>query len=224
MEINAALQLPGVRAVLTGEDIQRWAQPFVVGIKQPMQHWALAVDCVRYVGEPVAVVVAEDRYTAEDALDLIQVAYEPRRAVMEIDAALAEGCELLHEAVGSNVVSDRRFVYGEPDGEFPGSRRISTTVRYPRNSCSPMECGVVIAEYLGVDEGYDALSNFMGPFSLHAVMALALKVPGNKLRHRVPQRLWWQLRGQAGCVSVCSADVSGSSQGWRSREVGGGSA
>lgn len=187
MDVNAALQLPGVRAVLTGEDVQRWGQPFVVGVKQPMQHWALAVDRVRYVGEPVAVVVAEDRYTAEDALDLIRVDYEPRRAVVEIDAALAEGCELLHEAVGSNVLSERRFSYGEPDALFSGSRRISTTVRYPRNSCSPMECAVVIAEYLGADEGYDALSNFMGPFSLHAVMALALKVPGNKLRHRVPR-------------------------------------
>ena len=50
-----------------------------------------------------------------------------------------------------------------------------------------MECGVVIAEHLPGDEGYDVLSNFMGPFSLHAVMAMALKVPGNKLRHRVPR-------------------------------------
>lgn len=184
-----ALALPGVRAVLTGEDVKAWAQPFVVGVKQPMQHWVLAVDRVRHVGEPVAVVVAEDRYIAEDAVDLVRVEYEPLPVVVEIEQALSEESTALHEAVGSNVVSDRAFRYGDPESAFnaPGVRAVSTTVHYPRNSCSPMECGVVIAEHLPGDEGYDVLSNFMGPFSLHAVMAMALKVAGNKLRHRVPR-------------------------------------
>ncbi|MGV3499459.1 MAG: xanthine dehydrogenase family protein molybdopterin-binding subunit [Hydrogenophaga sp.] len=186
---QAALALHGVRAVLTGADVQAWAQPFVVGVKQPMQHWALAVDRVRHVGEPVAVVVAEDRYIAEDALDLLRVEYEPLPVVMDIERALQQGTLPLHEAVGSNVVSDREFCYGDPGAAFarPGVRTVRTTVHYPRNSCSPIECGVVIAEHLPGDEGYDVLSNFMGPFSLHAVMAMALKVPGNKLRHRVPR-------------------------------------
>lgn len=182
-----ALELKGVRAVLTGEDVQRWAQPFIVGVKQPMQHWALAVDRVRHVGEPVAVVVAETRYIAEDALDLIRVEYEALPAVVEIERALHRESPPLHEAVGSNIVSERSFRYGEPEDAFAGARRIQTTVHYPRNSCAPIECGVVIAEHLSGDEGYDVLSNFMGPFSLHAVMAMALKVPGNKLRHRVPR-------------------------------------
>lgn len=186
---QAALALPGVRAVLTGADVQAWAQPFVVGVKQPMQHWALAVDRVRHVGEPVAVVVAEDRYIAEDALDLLRADYEPLPVVVDIERALQDGAPPLHEAVGSNVVSDRAFRYGDPESAFthPGVRTVRTTVHYPRNSCPPMECGVVIAEHLPGDEGYDVLSNFMGPFSLHAVMAMALKVPGNKLRHRVPR-------------------------------------
>lgn len=189
VDATKALALPGVRAVLTGEDVKAWAQPFVVGVKQPMQHWVLAVDRVRHVGEPVAVVVAEDRYIAEDALDLVQVEYEPLPVVLEIEQALSEASTVLHEAVGSNVVSDRAFRYGDPESAFnaPGVRTVGTTVHYPRNSCAPMECGVVIAEHLSGDEGYDVLSNFMGPFSLHAVMAMALKVAGNKLRHRVPR-------------------------------------
>ncbi|MFM2036735.1 MAG: hypothetical protein RL459_2000, partial [Pseudomonadota bacterium] len=184
-----ALALSGVRAVLTGEDVKAWSQPFVVGVKQPMQHWVLAVERVRHVGEPVAVVVAENRYIAEDALDLVRVEYEPLPVVVEIEQALSEESTVLHEAVGSNVVSDRAFRYGDPESAFnaPGVRTVSTNVHYPRNSCSPMECGVVIAEHLPGDEGYDVLSNFMGPFSLHAVMAMALKVAGNKLRHRVPR-------------------------------------
>lgn len=189
VDATKALALPGVRAVLTGEDVKAWAQPFVVGVKQPMQHWVLAVDRVRHVGEPVAVVVAEDRYIAEDALDLVQVEYEPLPVVLEIEQALSEATTVLHEAVGSNVVSDRAFRYGDPESAFkaPGVRTVGTTVHYPRNTCAPMECGVVIAEHLPGDEGYDVLSNFMGPFSLHAVMAMALKVAGNKLRHRVPR-------------------------------------
>lgn len=188
VDASAALAMPGVRAVLTGEDVRRWSQPFVVGVKAPMQHWALAVDRVRYMGEPVAVVVAEDRYVAEDALDAIRVDYAPKPAIADLDAAVADGAALLHDAVGSNVVSDRSFTYGEPEAAFTAAaHRIALTVRYPRNSCTPIECGVVVAEHLPGDEGYDVLSNFMGPYSLHAVMALALKVPGNRLRHRVPR-------------------------------------
>lgn len=180
-----AEQAPGVRAVLVGADVARWSRPFVVGVKQPMEQWALAVDKVRYVGEPVAVVVAESRYLAEDALELVEVDYEPLPAVTHIEMAIAADAPILHERVGSNVVSDRHFAYGDPDQAFAtAARQVELTVRYPRNSCTPIESGVVVAEYLSAAEGYDASSNFMGPFSLHTVMALALKVPGNRLRHR----------------------------------------
>ncbi|OZI43331.1 xanthine dehydrogenase family protein molybdopterin-binding subunit [Bordetella genomosp. 4] len=180
-----ALALPGVRAVLTGQDLAAWSRPFVVGVKQPMEQWSLAIDHVRYVGEPVAVVIAENRYLAEDGADLIQVAYEPLGAAVSIEDAIAEDAPILHEKVGTNVVSDRSFRYGDPEAAFAAAaHRIGLTVRYPRNSCTPIECAVVVAEYLSAQDGYDVQSNFMGPFSLHTVMALALKVPGNRLRHR----------------------------------------
>ncbi|MCE9665464.1 hypothetical protein LY622_18755 [Halomonas sp. M5N1S17] len=75
VDVTAALTMPGVHEVLTREDIKRWAQPFPVGVRQPMEHWCLAVDKVRYVGEPVAVVMAESRYLAKDALDVIRLSY-----------------------------------------------------------------------------------------------------------------------------------------------------
>lgn len=188
VDVSAALTAPGVRTVLTGEDVRRWAAPFVVGVKAPMEHWCLAVDKVRYTGEPVALVVAEDRYLAEDAADLVRVDYEPVPVAVEIAQAIADGAPLLHEAVGSNVLSDRSFVYGDPDGAFAAAaHRVRLDVRYPRNSCTPIECFVAVAEHLAGGEGYDVLSNFMGPFSLQAVMALALKVPASKLRLRTPR-------------------------------------
>jgi 2-furoyl-CoA dehydrogenase large subunit len=185
MRVERAEASPGVHAVLTGADVRRWSKPFIVGVKQPMEMWALAVDKVRYTGEPVAVVVAESRYLAEDALELIEVEYDPLLAVVDIEAAAGEGAPILHAAVGSNVVSDRSFSYGAPDIAFASAaHRVSLSVRYPRNSCTPIETAVVLAEFLSEEAGYDLQSNFMGPFSLHTVMAMALKVPGNCLRHR----------------------------------------
>ncbi len=63
---DRAMAVPGVRAVLTPRDVAGWSRRFVVGVKQPMEQWAVAMDKVRYVGEPVAVVIAESRYAAED--------------------------------------------------------------------------------------------------------------------------------------------------------------
>ena len=188
IDAAAACAMPGVRAVLTREDILAWSQPFVVGVKQPMQHFSLATSRVRYVGEPVAVVIAENRYVAEDALDAIVANYTPLPAVVHIAEALKPESTTLHPMVGSNVVSDRSYRYGEPEHAFANAAQVvEISVQYPRNSCTPIECGVVIANYDPASESYDISSNFMGPFSLHAVMALALKVPGNKLRHRTPR-------------------------------------
>ncbi|MBU6491824.1 MAG: molybdopterin-dependent oxidoreductase [Burkholderiales bacterium] len=188
LDVTAALAAPGVRAVLTGEDVKAWSRPFVVGVKSPMQHYSLAVDRVRYVGEPVAVVVAQSRAMAEDALDLIKVTYDPLPPVVTIEAAMRDDASVLHPAVGTNVLSDRLFSYGDPDDAFERApHRVSLRVNYPRNSCTPIECAVVIAERLAGDEGYDVTSNFMGPFSLHAVMAMALNLPANRLRHKAPR-------------------------------------
>ena len=118
LDATAALSMPEVVTVLTGEDIVAWSRPFIAGVKQPMRHYALAVDRVRYTGEPVAVVVARDRYGAEDALERIEVEYRELDPVVDAVAAAAPGALLLHRDVGSNVVSDRRLRYGDPDTAF----------------------------------------------------------------------------------------------------------
>ncbi|MEO9162181.1 MAG: molybdopterin cofactor-binding domain-containing protein [Casimicrobiaceae bacterium] len=188
IDANAALTQPGVRAVLTGADVRAWSQPFVVGVKQPMEHWCLAQERVRYVGEPVAVVIAENRYLAEDALEHLRVEYAPLPAVVDPESALAAEAPVLHGAVGSNKVSDRAFRYGDPEEAFGrAAHTVRLALRYPRSSCTPIEGYVVVAEYLAGVAGYDVLSNFQGPFALHPVMALALKVSAAKLRLRTPR-------------------------------------
>ncbi|HEV2547091.1 MAG TPA: xanthine dehydrogenase family protein molybdopterin-binding subunit [Stellaceae bacterium] len=187
IDTSAALKLPGVAAVITREEVTKLSSRFVVGVKQALDCWALAVDRVRYVGEPIAVVLAEDRYVAEDALERIAVEYRPLAAVVDPRAAASAESPRLFPAVGSNVVSERTFVYGEPDGQFAAAERtVALTVDYPRNSCTPIEGYVVVADYNPADGVYDVLANFQGPFSLHPVMARALNVPGNRLRLRTP--------------------------------------
>ncbi|KAA0575136.1 molybdopterin-dependent oxidoreductase [Azospirillum sp. B21] len=187
IDTAAALTVPGVAAVVTGADAKRLASAFLVGIRAPMEHWCLAIDRVRHVGEPVAVVLADSRYQAEDALDRIEVRYRPLPPVTSITQALEEGSEPLHPAVGSNLVNSRSFRYGNPEAAFArAARTVSVEVEYPRNSCTPMECFVVLADYDAAEDSYEVLSNFSGPFAVHPVMARALNVPGSRLRLKTP--------------------------------------
>ncbi len=187
IDCAAARAADGVVAVLTGADVKALTTSLVVGVRAAIECWPIAVDRVRYVGEPVAVVVASDRYRAEDALDLIEVGYRQLPAVVDPLAAAAPGAPLLHPAANSNVIGERIFRYGDPESALAAAaHRIRVDIRYPRNSCTPIETYGIVAEYDPSEGGYDVLANFQGPFSLHPVMARALKVPGNRLRLRTP--------------------------------------
>jgi 2-furoyl-CoA dehydrogenase large subunit len=178
---------PGVVAVLTGREIKEDSDPFLIVLRQPMDQWSLAVDRVRFVGEAVAVVVAEDRYVAEDALDDIAVEYRKLPAIVDPLAALEKDAPLVHPAVGSNVPSDRHFNYGNPGAKFAEADRVvSLTIDYPRNSQTPLEGYVVVADYQPGEGVYDVLCNFQGPFTVHPVMSRALRCQGAQLRIRTP--------------------------------------
>ena len=187
IDAPAAASMPGIACIVTGEDAQRWTRPFAVAVKTAMQQWCLAVDRVRYVGEPVAVVLAHDRYLAEDAVEQIAVEYRPLPAVVDPEAAALPEAPLLHPAVGSNIVSDRSFRYGDPEAAFAAAaHRVAITTRYPRNAGTPIENFVVLAEHLPGEDIYEVTANFQGPLAMHPVMALALGVPANRLRLRTP--------------------------------------
>jgi 2-furoyl-CoA dehydrogenase large subunit len=187
IDVGRACALPGVRAVVTGEQIARLTRPFTVGIKTPMRHFSLAVERVRYHGEPVAIVLGESPYLAEDGAALVDVAYVPLRAVIDPELAARDDAPRLHQEVASNVISERRFRYGEPERAFAAADQVvEIKAVYPRNSVTPIECFGVMAEYRPGEGTYEVTSNFQGPFALHPVMALALQVPGNRLRLKSP--------------------------------------
>ncbi|WP_039800516.1 molybdopterin cofactor-binding domain-containing protein [Bradyrhizobium sp. WSM4349] len=187
IDSEVARHADGVVAVLTGEDIKALTASLVVGVKAPVECWPIAVGRVRYVGEPVAVVIASDRYKAEDAIDLIDVQYRALPANIDPLKALSPESPVLHDGFRGNVASDRAFRYGDPDRAFAeAAHRISVDIRYPRNSCTPIETYGVIADYDASEDAFDILANFQGPFSIHAVISRALKVPGNRVRLRTP--------------------------------------
>jgi len=187
IDSRAALAADGVVAVLTGADVKALTASLPVGIKAAIECWPIAIERVRYVGEPVAIVVASDRYRAEDALERIAVRYRPLPAVVDPLVAAAPDAPLLHPGTSGNVIAERNFRYGDPERAFAAAaHRVRVEIHYPRNSCTPIETYGVIAEYDPAADAYDVLANFQGPFSLHPVMARALKVPGNRLRLRTP--------------------------------------
>ncbi len=186
-DASRACALPGVATVLTGVEVRALSASLLVGVKAPIECWPIATDRVRYVGEPVAVVVARDRYIAEDAAELIAVEYQRIPAIVDPTAALAPDAPVLHEGLGGNLASERRFRFGAPEAAFAAAaHRVEIKTHYPRSACTPIETYGVLAQYDAGSDAYDVLANFQGPFSLHAVIARALRVPGNRLRLRTP--------------------------------------
>jgi 2-furoyl-CoA dehydrogenase large subunit len=178
LDASAALELPGVVGVLTGADVGTMSRPFPAGVDSPIPYLAAAHQTARYAGEPLAVVVARDRYVAEDALELIEVDYEPLPPVLDPLAA-AEAPEL--------VASDRSFSYGDAGGALAGAHLVvRERFSFPRWSGTPVECYGVIASWDRAAGSLTAWANFQGPFTLHSVAAAALGLPGSKLRLITP--------------------------------------
>jgi len=173
VDATAALALDGVRGVLTGEDVARLSRPFPAGIESPVPQYAAAVGTARYVGEPLAVVVARDRYVAEDAAELVAVDYEPLDPVVDPLEAAA--------------IHDRSFHYGDVDEALARCDLVvRETFHVPRFTCLPVECFGVVCDWDAAGERLTAWANFQGPFTLHGVAAAALGLRGDRLRLVTP--------------------------------------
>lgn len=189
VHLERARAHPGVAAVIGPEEVAAALHPFPLSLKTPMPYYPTATDKTRFVGEPVAVVVASDRYVAEDAAELVEVDYEPLPAVVDTDKALDLGAPKLHEQAEGNVATDRTFHFGPVDEIFDRADRVVTAeYEFPRYSSTPMECYSVVAEWHDEVDGpaITAWANFHGPFSMVPVLAGALRIPTSRVRLHVP--------------------------------------
>ncbi len=187
IDASRAQALAGVSGVVTGAQIADFTNPIPSVVRVPMTYYPIAIEKVRYVGEPVAVIVADDRYTAEDALDLIEVEYQNLQVIADPEQALDPDGTPLHDEMGSNVANRRHFVSGDPDRAFESAAHIvELDYRFPKYGSTPMETYGVIAHHETAPERFTSWSNFQGPFVLQPLMAASLGVPGNRLRLITP--------------------------------------
>src|SRR5438046_4997571 len=140
---KAALGSPGVVAVVTAEDlgdvgripVRLGPRPSIVACLQP----PLARDKVRYVGEPVAFVVATSRYLAEDALDVVGVDYQPLPAIADARRAVERDAPVLHEGIGGNVVTTLETRRGDGTAALANAHtRVSERLAVQRHPGVPM--------------------------------------------------------------------------------------
>ena len=188
IDTSKAAAAPGVLAVITGRDVERQSSPFSLGVSSPVKYYPTAIDKVRFVGEPVAVVVATSRYAAEDAVDLIEVEYEALPAVVDPEDACQPGAPILHDNVGTNDVCHREIEYGDLAQAWKDADLVVETGRlsFPKYSSVPLETYGVIAQFEQASGLLTIWSNFHGPFIMHPVTVKTLGMAENKVRFVVP--------------------------------------
>lgn len=150
LRADEARKMPGVAAVIAGGGLGSLSRTQPVTHAHPALRPAMPTPLtdgrVRYVGEPVAVAVAEDRYRAEDALDRLEVEYDLLPVVADPAAALAEGAAVLHESLGDNVAAEWRETVGDIERALAEAPRVfRDRLHVSRGTGAPIECRGTVA-------------------------------------------------------------------------------
>jgi carbon-monoxide dehydrogenase large subunit len=192
VDASEARELPGVVAVYTGEDIARLTEPvtpgsttgmtFVPGMQSPPFH-GLATDKVRHVGDPIALVVAESRYIAEDALELIVEDIEPLDPVVTYADALDPTKDPVWDEVPDNVHLRSAMPLGDVDAAFAkADRTLTATIEVHRHQPVPMECRALIADYDKATGHLTLHASTQSPHMYRLVLPAQIGVPMENIR------------------------------------------
>ena len=188
IDTSRAEALKGVLAVVTGPEVVGQTKTLPPrAINKPAKQWVMAGDKIHYLGEPLAAVVAETRYIAEDALELIDIEYDPLPAVVRIDDALKPGAPLLFEEVGTNALLEDRMDHGD----FEKAMKEADVVlrekfAVHRYSSTPLENWVIIARHDKGNDSFTVWANDQQPGRSVANVSSVMGIPANKLRLIVP--------------------------------------
>jgi 4-hydroxybenzoyl-CoA reductase subunit alpha len=179
IDASKALATPGVFAVITGQDL-----PIPYGILPVSQdEHALCVDKVRFIGDPVAAVVAIDEDTAFDAMNLIEVEYEPLPSISNIEEALLIGEPRIHDyGDGGNVHKKVSLEFGDVEEGFKEADLIREDIFfYEGNTHLPMEQHAAVA-YFDTDNKLTLWSATQTPHYVHRALAKVLEMPASHIR------------------------------------------
>jgi 4-hydroxybenzoyl-CoA reductase alpha subunit len=184
VDASKALALPGVAAVATGADLQvRYGI-----LPSSPDETVMAIDRVRYVGDPVACVVADDELTAEEALSLIDVEYEPLPAIMSIDEALRDDLPQIHPNPrrSNNIHKEVHLEFGDLQKGFAEADRIfDDEYFFEGTTHAPIEQHTVVAHYAS-DGKLTFWCSTQTPHYLHRIAAAVLRLPGSHVRVIAP--------------------------------------
>jgi carbon-monoxide dehydrogenase large subunit len=191
LDANQARQLSGVVSVATGSELKDKIGALPTTADNPTlripAHRVLAIDKVCYMGEGVAAVVAEDRYTARDALDLIEVEYEPLPVVSDPEKALAASSPLIHPEWNDNLAFSWKQEQGDLTGAFQQAHKIvKQRLVHQRMAPIAIETRAVLARYLAESKELTVWSSTQIPHILKTHLAQLLKLPENEVRVIAP--------------------------------------
>ncbi len=183
IDTEAALAMDGVHAVLTGAELAENTNPLLSGLDLPnVRRTPLAHGRVRYVGEWVAAVVADSRYRAEDAAELVAIDYAPLPFVIDPEDAMAADAPVVHPEHGSNTLFRNTWKWGDVEGDFAGAaHRIAFRARWSRCSTVPIETFGVIARWDPGSELLEVWASIQMP-KFPEQIARALTMPVNCVR------------------------------------------
>ena len=193
IDLSAVRRAPGALDAITFADFAATARPIPVRLSPlpsmvPCLQFPLARDTVRYVGEPVAAIVAEDRYRAEDLLDLVRVDYKPLPVVADATRGLAAGAPLVHPVLDSNVVAEWTVDVGDTDAALAAADLVvREELRVQRHTGVPLETRGLLAEY---DAGRGVLTMW-GPTKVphfnRGILSALLGLPEHRIHFVEPE-------------------------------------
>jgi carbon-monoxide dehydrogenase large subunit len=183
---EAARDLPGVLAVVTGRELAEVVAPLRVAppIKglQPMSMPALATEAVRFHGDPVAIVVAQDRYTAEDAAELVEVDYETLPVALDMRESLAGTAPLVDEALPSNLLCDQSYRAGDPEAVIDAAEHVlRVSFAQQRQTHAPLEPRGCVAVWDRAGQHLTVHTGTQVPAPYRTSMAARLGMPEHQV-------------------------------------------
>lgn len=185
---ESAAQIPGVMGIFTGRDLKDKMNPIPTAWHVPnadqkdTPYYAVAHDKARYVGDPVAVVVAKSPYIASDALDAIEVEYDILTAVSDPEKAVVPGAPEIYEGITNNVALDWKFMGGDGSVFENADLIIKERLKNQRLQPSAMETRSAVASY---DPGRDETTMWMTSQNPHVhrfLFSSVMGIPENRLR------------------------------------------
>lgn len=183
IDATKAEVLPGVVRVVTGDMLAAEIGPVPQNLDLPNVRWyPLAVEKVRYAGEWVAAVVAENRYVAEDAVGLVEVEYDVLPPVVDPEEAIKPDAPVLHEKHGSNIAFQRVLTYGAVDEIFAKAAHVvEDRYRWNRHSGVPLETFGVVGSWDGANNEMHVWASHQTP-NIEDQLAKVLGIPINCVR------------------------------------------